>query len=45
MFQGFIGSGKSYLGCALAEQACQHRMRTHYIRMPDLEEARTLARD
>ena len=24
VFQGFTGSGKSYLGCALAKQACQH---------------------
>ena len=39
VFQGFTGSGKSYLGCALAKQACQHRYRAHYIRMPDLEEA------
>lgn len=39
VFQGFTGSGKSYMGCALAKQACQHRIRAHYIRMPDLEEA------
>lgn len=45
VFQGFTGSGKSYLGCALAKQACQHRIRAHYIRMPDLEEAWTLAKD
>ena len=38
VFQGFTGSGKSYLGSALAKQACQHRYRAHYIRMPDLEE-------
>ena len=25
VFQGFTGSGKSYLGSALAKQACQHR--------------------
>ena len=43
--QGFTGSGKSYLGCALAKQACQHRIRAHYIRMPDLEEAWALAKD
>ncbi|MGN7251478.1 ATP-binding protein [Arthrobacter sp. SAFR-014] len=36
---------KSYLGCALAKQACQHRIRAHYIRMPDLEEAWALAKD
>nr|WP_275579095.1 ATP-binding protein [Brachybacterium muris] len=45
VFQGFTGSGKSYLGCALAKQACQHRLRAHYIRMPDLEEAWALAKD
>ena len=45
VFQGFTGSGKSYLGSALAKQACLHRIRAHYIRMPDLEEAWALARD
>ena len=45
VFQGFTGSGKSYLGCALAKQTCQHRIRAHYIRMPDLEEAWALASD
>lgn len=45
VFQGFTGSGKSYLGCALAKQACQHRIRAHYIRMPDLEEAWAMAKD
>ena len=45
MFQGFTGSGKSYLGSALAKQACQHRYRAHYIRMPDLEEAWAAGRD
>ncbi|WP_205881211.1 ATP-binding protein [Leucobacter insecticola] len=38
VFQGFTGSGKTYLGSALAKAACQHRYRAHYIRMPDLEE-------
>ncbi|MGP5015813.1 ATP-binding protein [Glutamicibacter ardleyensis] len=38
VFQGFTGSGKSYLGCALAKQACRHQIRTFYVRMPDLEE-------
>ncbi|AZL05764.1 ATP-binding protein [Brevibacterium aurantiacum] len=45
VFQGFTGSGKSYLGCALAKRACQHRIRAHYIRMPDLEEAWAQALD
>lgn len=39
VFQGFTGSGKTYLGSALAKAACQHRYRAHYIRMPDLEDA------
>lgn len=45
VFQGFTGSGKSYLGSALAKQACQHRYRAHYVRMPDLEETWAAARD
>lgn len=45
VFQGFTGSGKSYLGSALAKAACQHRLRSHVIRMPDLQEAWVLARD
>jgi len=45
VFQGFTGSGKSYLGCALAKQACTHRIRAHYIRMPDLAETWALAQD
>ena len=45
VFQGFTGSGKSYLGSALAKSACQHRYRAHYIRMPDLEESWATAQD
>ncbi|ALG83261.1 ATP-binding protein [Gordonia phthalatica] len=45
VFEGFTGSGKSYLGSAVAKAACQHRYRAHYIRMPDLEEAWAAARD
>ena len=45
VFQGFTGSGKSYLGCALAKRACEHRIRAHYVRMPDLEEAWVAAQD
>lgn len=45
VFQGFTGSGKSYLGSALANQACQHRIRAHYVRMPDLEELLSVAAD
>lgn len=45
VFQGFTGSGKSYLGCAIAKRACEHRIRTHYVRMPALEEAWVAAQD
>jgi len=45
VFQGFTGSGKSYLGSALAKQACTMRIRAHYIRMPELEEAWIQAAD
>ena len=38
VFQGFTGSGKSYLACAGAKQACVRRYRTGYVRIPDLEE-------
>ncbi len=38
VLQGFTGSGKSYLACALAKEACKQRVRTFYIRIPDLEE-------
>ena len=36
IFQGFAGSGKSYLACALGKQACLQGIRTRYIRIPDL---------
>lgn len=36
IFQGFTGSGKTYLACALGKQACKHQIRTRYIRLPDL---------
>jgi len=45
IFQGFTGSGKSYLGCAIAKRACEQRIRAHYVRMPDLEEAWVAAQD
>lgn len=45
VFQGFTGSGKSYLGCAIAKRACEHRIRAHYIRMPDLEETWVATQD
>lgn len=36
ILQGFTGSGKTYLSCALGKQACLQQIRTKYIRMPDL---------
>ena len=36
VFNGFTGSGKSYLACAIGRQACMQGFRTRYIRMPDL---------
>ena len=45
VLQGFTGSGKSYLGCAVAKRACEHRIRAHYVRMPDLEEEWVAAQD
>ena len=36
VFQGFTGSGKTYLACALGRQACKQRYYTKYIRLPDL---------
>lgn len=36
IFQGFTGSGKTCLACAIGKQACKQQVRTHYIRLPDL---------
>lgn len=36
IFQGFTGSGKTYLACALGKEACKQEIRTRYIRLPDL---------
>lgn len=36
ILQGFTGSGKTYLACALGKQACKQQIRTKYIRLPDL---------
>lgn len=40
IFQGFTGSGKSFLACSLGRQACKQGIRTRYIRVPDLLMAR-----
>lgn len=36
ILQGFTGSGKTYLACALGKEACKKEVRTRYIRLPDL---------
>lgn len=36
IFQGFTGSGKTFLACALGKQACKQQIRTGYIRLPVL---------
>lgn len=36
IFQGFTGSGKTYLACALGRQARKQQIRTKYVRLPDL---------
>ena len=36
IFEGFTGTGKSFLACALGKQACKHGLRTLYVRMPDM---------
>jgi DNA replication protein DnaC len=34
--QGFTGSGKTFLACAIGRQACRRGVRTRYVRIPDL---------
>ncbi|MDD6484667.1 MAG: ATP-binding protein, partial [Clostridiales bacterium] len=36
IIHGLTGSGKTYLGCAIGKEACKQRIKTKYIRMPDL---------
>lgn len=36
VLQGPTGSGKTFLGCALGRNACINRIKTRYIRLPDL---------
>ena len=38
VFQGYPSSGKTFLGCALAKEACRQLHKTRYIRLPDLLE-------
>lgn len=36
VIEGCTGTGKSYLACCLAKQACRKRMSARYMRLPDL---------
>lgn len=36
ILQGFTGSGKTFLACALGRQACKRELRAMYVRMPEL---------
>ena len=36
VFQGYPSSGKTFLGCAMAKEACRAQHKTRYIRLPDL---------
>ena len=36
IIQGYASSGKTFLGCAIAKEACRHEHQTVYIRTPDL---------
>ena len=36
VIHGATGSGKTYLACAVGKEACKQRIRTKYIRLPDL---------
>lgn len=36
VIDGFTGSGKTFLACAIGKSACKLGYRTRYIRMPDL---------
>jgi DNA replication protein DnaC len=38
IINGFTGSGKSFVACALGKAACKHLYRTRYFRMPELME-------
>lgn len=36
VIEGCTGTGKSYLACCIAKQACRMRRSARYIRLPDL---------
>lgn len=43
IINGFTGSGKTHLACAIGKEACRHLHRTRYLRMPDMLEMLNLA--
>ena len=36
VIEGCTGTGKSYLACCIAKQACEMRRSARYVRLPDL---------
>lgn len=36
IIEGFTGTGKTHLACAISKQACKHGISAQYLRMPDL---------
>lgn len=40
IIQGFTGSGKTYLSCAIAKEACKQDIRTFTIRLPEMLQKR-----
>ena len=44
VINGFTGSGKTHLSCALGKEACLRLHRTKYIRMPELLDELSIAR-
>lgn len=45
IINGFTGSGKTFLACALGRESCRHLHRTRYIRMPELLESLNLCEE
>lgn len=43
IINGFTGSGKTHLACALGKEVCRRLHRTKYLRMPDMMEMLNLA--
>ncbi len=43
IINGFTGSGKTHLACAIGKESCRHLHRTRYFRMPEMLEMLNLA--